>query len=123
MARIPTRQKEIRAERRAMAIELLGGKCAKCGSTDRLQFDHVNNDREGLRGLVSQLFACKLERLMAELEKCQLLCMVCHGEKTRADHGFTGYKHGMLSMYTNQKCRCDECKGANAAYMKARVSS
>jgi 5-methylcytosine-specific restriction endonuclease McrA len=31
-----------RKVRRARLIELLGGQCVRCGSTDELEFDHID---------------------------------------------------------------------------------
>lgn len=118
MATYNNQRKQLRAKRRAMAIRLLGGKCVNCGSIENLEFDHINNDRDGLRGLVSQLFTCKLERLIAELEKCQLLCKSCHVQKSIIDNCKKFAEHGSISMCTNQRCRCDECRKVNNDYMR-----
>jgi hypothetical protein len=32
----------------------------------------------------------------------------------------TSSKHGKISQYTNQKCRCAACRGAMAAYQRGR---
>lgn len=111
-------QRKIRAERRALAIDLLGGKCVECGTTERLHFDHVHNDRESLRDMVSALFCCKIERLIAELEKCQLLCASCHAYKTKSDHDKSVVRHGLRGTYMNQRCRCEDCQEAQMAYMR-----
>lgn len=111
-------QRQRRSDRRLMAIELLGGKCTQCGSVDKLEFDHIKKDRDGLTGLVSQLFSCSVDKLLNELEKCQLLCKPCHVEKSTKERGFIKSTHGMLSMYVNKKCRCEDCRSALAHYMR-----
>jgi hypothetical protein len=58
------------------------------------------------------------KRILAELKFCQLLCKPCHIEKTIKDKGFNQAVHGLLSTYCNKKCRCDECRAANANYMR-----
>tara|TARA_B100001989_G_C24414235_1_gene400648 strand:- start:58 stop:753 length:696 start_codon:yes stop_codon:yes gene_type:complete len=80
-----TRQK--RRDKRQKLIELMGGKCVKCNSTDRLQFDHIDpNIRSYAIG--GHLYK-KLDELILESKKCQLLCPRCHLEKTK-DEWITG---------------------------------
>lgn len=109
-------RRQRRTERKAMAIMLLGGKCVECGSTERLEFDHIKNDRNGLSNLISQMFTSKMDRLLKELEKCQLLCKSCHIQKSIVDNGKQVSNHGMLSMYMNKRCRCEDCRAAHAAH-------
>ena len=57
--------------------EKLGGKCVKCGATERLEFDHIdpkNKSFEITRGLLMG----DREKFQEELDKCQLLCYDCH---------------------------------------------
>jgi len=60
---------------------LLGGKCVKCGCTEKLEFDHI--DPLTKTASISRLLAngnkADLEK---ELQKCQLLCNSCHVAKT-----------------------------------------
>lgn len=70
------RREHLRTELR----ELLGGRCARCGSTKELHFDHIDP--------ATKLFAIAngLSRpravLLAEVAKCQLLCRPHHDEKS-----------------------------------------
>lgn len=75
-------QKKRRLERLAMAVERLGGKCVRCGSTENLEFDHIIPGSR-LRK-VSEATNWSMERFLAEVDKCQLLCGPHHREKTRA---------------------------------------
>lgn len=122
MSNNPQRDNELRknrrAERRSMAVKLLGGKCANCDSTEKLDFDHINNDRAGVKYLISQMFHNKLELLLDELEKCQLLCKSCHALKSARERGGGKSVHGKLSMYMNKGCRCSLCRSANASYYR-----
>ena len=102
-------------ERRDKAIEKLGGKC-KCGSTEGLQFDHV--DPTTKKFTLAKLSSINEADFWKEVDKCQLLCDTCHQSKTLLDLGRVSAKdkHGTLSSY--RYCKCDECKAAKATYMK-----
>ena len=71
-------------ENRRYFIDKLGGQCVSCGSTDDLEFDHINpldkslnvSNKLGLKN------AYQLEELIEEVDKCQLLCEDCHRKKT-----------------------------------------
>ena len=71
------------ASRRAQATASLGGACAHCGETERLDFDHVDPTTKVNR--IAKLLLGPMIKLQAELAKCQLLCKPCHIDKTRAD--------------------------------------
>ena len=49
---------------------------------------------------------------MAELQKCQLLCVSCHMTKTITDRGHSPAKgtHGTISAY--RYCHCSLCREA-----------
>jgi 5-methylcytosine-specific restriction endonuclease McrA len=71
-------------ERRAEAIEILGGCCAQCGAVEEdMIFDHVNWRDKSFP--ISKLWSVSRARFLAELAKCQLLCPSCDKEKTRGD--------------------------------------
>jgi hypothetical protein len=57
---------------RENAIDELGGKCIKCGSTDNLEFNHIDP-------LNKQIEASGISNLRkGEYKKCELLCKSCH---------------------------------------------
>ncbi len=70
-------------EKKAYCIEYLGGKCVKCGATERLEFDHIDRTTKkySIGGRVSHNF----DNLKEELNKCQLLCYDCHKIKTKSE--------------------------------------
>lgn len=80
-------QREWCAKRRAHYVEKHGGKCIKCGSMRKLEFDH-KDPREKIS---HKIWSWSIARIEAELEKCQLLCQRCHDLKTYQDfpNGFT----------------------------------
>jgi len=65
-----------RRKNKKKALEYLGGQCAHCGSTDRMEFDHINHKEVDFR--ISQNLAASWKTLKKELDKCQLLCHTCH---------------------------------------------
>lgn len=62
---------------------LLGGRCTRCGTTRKLQFDHV--DPKSKKFLISSFKDRKWQRTLKELKKCQLLCEKHHREKSASD--------------------------------------
>lgn len=104
-------------ERRAYSIEKLGGKCVRCGSTKRLELDHINKEDKSFN--ITQHWSYSLEIYDKELAKCQLLCHDCHVKKSfeAKDWGgkYGATDHGSDSMY-KRGCRCTPCK---KAYNKA----
>lgn len=70
-------------QRRAEAIELLGGSCVICGSQDNLEIDHTNAYDKKIA--LNRMWAIAKERFLKELGKCQLLCKEHHAEKSRVD--------------------------------------
>src|SRR3954447_20487902 len=77
-------------QRKARAIEQLGGRCARCGSVDDLHFDHVD-PRTKRFDICKRLAGISEARLQAELAKCQLLCRPCHDEKSRAEGSYGNF--------------------------------
>ena len=70
------------AARKAKAVEYKGGRCSKCGysrSMSALEFHHkVPSEKDfdwGKIRLQSE------EKMLAELDKCVLLCANCHREE------------------------------------------
>lgn len=87
-------QRKIRDERRKYLREYLGGKCVRCGATERLEFDHrIPADKSYT--IASNITCFSLEELILEIDKCQLLCRPCHIQKSRENGDFTGPK-GLL---------------------------
>lgn len=99
---------------KARLIELLGGKCSECGSTEDLQFDHVS--RELKKFAIMARWNRSDAELQEELNKCQLLCEIHHKEKTASEirnphgGGLTGIKG----------CSCDPCRERRNQYARNR---
>ena len=61
----------------------LGNKCAVCGISEGLTFDHIDPLKKSFN--ISHLLNRSKEDTDLELTKCQLLCRKCHIEKNRVD--------------------------------------
>lgn len=81
---INAKRRERKAKHKQHLIDMLGGKCCGCGTTENLQFDHL--DRKTKEFNISNHLAGKLEKLEEEAKKCQLLCKSCHQVKTLVNH-------------------------------------
>jgi hypothetical protein len=94
------------AARRAAGVELLGGKCVECGSTEELEFDHV----DPVQKISHRIWSWADARRLAELAKCQLLCAGCHLEKTRR-YASTSLVTGVKNHH-KKGCACRVCQRA-----------
>jgi len=85
-----------RADLRARAVEYLGGACRICGYNKSLaafDFHHVDPQQKDFN--ISQVMSW--ERIVKELDKCELLCSNCHREVHDGMHPDfldDGYDHG-----------------------------
>jgi hypothetical protein len=95
---------------KAKLIELLGGKCVRCGSSEDLQFDHV--ERELKEFAITDRWNRSPAELQAELAKCQLLCREHHLEKTRSE---VGVDHGG-GVSGKRNCPCGPCRARKSEY-------
>lgn len=57
-------------------IAHMGGKCKKCGSVNNLHFDHIDPSTKSFT--IGSKLTYPKDYVLAELEKCQLLCQKCH---------------------------------------------
>jgi 5-methylcytosine-specific restriction endonuclease McrA len=105
------------AQRRRLAwIAEQGGVCVKCGSTDRLEIDHIDRSTKTLNPY--NIWHRRQEVRDEELAKCQVLCYECHKAKTRIEtHQWLGTTdHGRTWSYT-KGCRCSLCTAAWKEYL------
>jgi hypothetical protein len=72
-----------RARIRAELVARLGGKCTWCEETEGLEFDH--KDPKTKLFAISNGLDRPRAQLLAEVDKCQLLCGPHHREKTLDD--------------------------------------
>jgi 5-methylcytosine-specific restriction endonuclease McrA len=107
----------IRRTNRLAAIAYLDGECVNCGSTERLEFDHIKNDRKDEAHCIGRMLDSVWDKLKTELNKCQLLCKPCHCIKSAAERGRGNARHGEASRW-RMGCRCDICRDGNKSRMK-----
>lgn len=93
-------KRENHKKRKAVAYEkvrafLISNPCVDCGETDPvvLQFDHVRGEKDRA---ISELIArgSSLEKIFAEIEKCDVRCANCHLRKTAIDQGWYTFFNG-----------------------------
>lgn len=115
-----SRQLQRYRERRAYAIEFLGGVCVVCGTTEDLEIDHINKWEKSIP--ITQMWSVSQERYDLELMKCQLLCHTHHVEKSNREKdwgkGYGPTQHGSLAMYKNHGCRCELCRAKYSEHTK-----
>lgn len=76
-------QKERAISRKKELVELLGGKCEKCGYHENyaaLEFHHINPDNKKFQLDSRHLSNTSMDLIIEEAKKCQLLCSNCHKE-------------------------------------------
>ena len=105
-----------RKNRRAAAIAELGGKCLRCGTQRRLEFDHI--DRSTKFKAIGRLAHAGDAVFWREVRKCELLCHSCHREKSIECGDVRVAQHGSHALY-KRGCRCSKCRGFVSLYMKA----
>ena len=95
------------------------GPCARCGSWDDLEVDHIDPKTKAYA--LSTIWGLALDNpiRLTELAKCQVLCHKCHIKKSIEERGQKPAVHGSLTMHWNG-CRCVDCKSAYSLYRKQR---
>lgn len=82
---------------------MLGGKCVGCGASKDLHFHHKDPKQKSFT--ITNKNSYSLEKILPELQKCELRCVICH-------RNIHSPKHGTISMYRRRKCRCSSCVSA-----------
>lgn len=89
-----------RHARRAAAISFLGGCCKQCGTTRRLEFDHI--DPTTKLDSIGHLMSASVEVFWQEVRKCQLLCHADHEAKTATEAALAAAPV-LVAILTNQE--------------------
>jgi hypothetical protein len=75
-------------ERKLKFIKSLGGCCSKCGYNKNwavLEFHHRNPEKKEIQLSLERIGHMAEEKLLLEVEKCDLLCANCHRELHNPD--------------------------------------
>lgn len=100
-------QKQYRSKLRQHYVDLLGGICANCDSSDSLEFDHID---PSTKKFTIAGFSRARSDIDKEIEKCQLLCSDCHKKKSIDEASGRRTPCGTLTSYVVYKCHCKICK-------------
>lgn len=68
-----------RESRRKFLYEQKGEKCCQCGSTENLEFDHINPSLKTSR---QSFLSMGLETIKEQLDNIQVLCHDCHKSRS-----------------------------------------
>lgn len=90
--------------------------CVKCGSTERLELDHIDPKTKKSRS-AHAIWSFSEKRRLEEIAKCQVLCHNCHLQKTKIDL-YPIAVCGTVTKYRHYGCRCRNCKDACAIYKR-----
>ncbi len=93
--------------------------CVVCGSIEQLELDHIDPDEKKYHPAALWGMSRTNPNRIAELAKCQVLCLEHHKAKTKewwatkANHGRTLYNKG---------CRCEICFKAQQKHNAQRYA-
>ena len=80
-------------DRREAAVAYLGGACVSCGTTEDLEFDHVDPATK-TREMARCFGDLSAANLAVEVAKCQLLCKPCHITKSQSGREYDAPQKG-----------------------------
>lgn len=71
-----------RAARNHIWNHLISNPCVDCGESDPLVLEFDHRDDSGKLGNISAMQEHSIERIQAEIEKCDIRCANCHRRRT-----------------------------------------
>jgi 5-methylcytosine-specific restriction endonuclease McrA len=74
-------QEKNRQRNREIITEHCGCKCCKCGSTERLEYDHIN---PALKKSKQSFLSIGKKDLLNQIDNIQVLCHECHKSRSTA---------------------------------------
>ena len=106
-------------QRRAEAIQKLGGKCSVCGIVADLEIDHIDYKLKEIP--INKLWGVSQQRFWNEIAKCQLLCYKHHKAKTSLESTERRpITHGIYWAAYKYNCQCDLCLQFKIDYAEKR---
>lgn len=99
-------------QQRLAAISSLGGRCVRCGTTEKLEIDHI--DRTSKTIDLGKKWSVNSDTFNSELAKCQLLCNSCHKAKSAQE---CSVPHGGGAS-GKKNCPCEPCRSRKREYMR-----
>lgn len=102
-------------KRKKPIYDYLGGRCVVCGATENLEVDHIDPEQKSFNITGNLTWN---ERLVSELDKCQLLCSEHHLRKTLDQRA--PFTHGTVYGFMKARCRCDECSARKRQWYDER---
>lgn len=106
--------KQYSAKRRQKALDLLGGVCVVCGTSENLEIDHIDPSTKSFT--IARGWHHAWSKIEDELRKCQLLCQPHHIAKSSAERSVD---HG-AGLTGKKNCRCELCGPLKNAYAQRR---
>jgi hypothetical protein len=111
--KLAQRNRKIRETLKRRRSEFFDNKtCILCGTDNNLCIHHIDPEEKESH----YIWFWSKERREKELAKCTVLCESCHNRL----HHPKIMIHGTITMYKRHKCKCNECRSANARYEYAR---
>lgn len=89
-------------------------KCVKCGSTDRMELDHIDPATK----IANNIWSWTESRRLSEIAKCQVLCHDCHIIKTRENHDKPCGERNGCAKLTDELVREIRLKYSQGEYTK-----
>lgn len=93
------------------------GPCAKCGSSENLEADHINPETKLIQPRALWSMSDSNPRKIAELKKLQVLCEECHKEKSISELQVP-LTHGDYHKGYGRGCKCDDCIASVAPHWR-----
>jgi hypothetical protein len=86
-AGLASKNKVRERNRQFVSDYLIGKSCIDCGESDPivLEFDHFENKKDIICEIIQN---CSIEKIEAEIKKCNIRCANCHRRKTAIELGY-----------------------------------
>lgn len=101
----------LRWSKKIKAIQLLNGKCIRCGNDNifQLEFHHVTNNK---KYEMNRIWGRDWNTIKSEISKCILLCRNCHTAFHFSDinrYGTKKYEHKINLLKLKKTNKCEKC--------------